>query len=184
MATAEAVLLARARRAYEAGRALKGLRLAAVVVVPMAALSVVACGRPEATAIAAGALATLVAGSEWRGLGSGRGARVGVLAGLPPLLLPPLFAVTVRVCDPTLCMSGSFRASQTVLCLACGIVSGIVVGGWVARRDIGAAGLTAAVLAAGLAGSLGCLAAGFGGVMGLAAGLGLGATPLIVFRRA
>jgi len=57
------------------------------------------------------------------------------------------------------------------------------VGRWAVRRDIAAPVLAAAVLAAGLADSLGCLAAGLGGVLGLAAGLGLGTAPLIVLRR-
>jgi hypothetical protein len=177
MAIAEGTLQTRARRAYEVGRVLLGLRRAAAVA-PMAALSLVACGRPGATCIAAGLLAALVVLLEWRGEGFSRGARVGLLAGIPALLLPVLVRTTIHVCNSTFCVSYS------AVCLVAGVAGGALIGVWAVRRGVHGRGVAAAGLVAGLAGSLGCLAAGIGGLLGLAVGLGVGALPVITLRRA
>jgi hypothetical protein len=174
---AEALLLTRARRAYEAGRVLLGLRRSAAVV-PMAGLSVVACGRPWATAAVAALLLAAVVLFEWRGEGVGRGARVGLLAGIPPLLLPLVLRGTMHACSATFCLSYS------AACLASGVVAGVAIGLWTVRRGVRGRGVAAAGLVAVLAGSLGCLIAGLGGLGGLALGLGLGAAPLLALRRA
>ncbi len=170
-------LASRARRAYETGRALRGLRRAAAVI-PMAALSAWGCGRPEATVLAAALLAAVVVGLEWRGQDLCRAGRVGLIAGLPPLLLPLAIRGTMHACNASFCLSYS------VVCFASGIAGGLVIGAWSVRRDLRGRGLAAAGLVAVLAGSLGCLIAGVGGLVGLSLGLGLGATPLLAFRRA
>jgi hypothetical protein len=176
MTAAEVPLLARARRAYEAGRVLLGLRRASVVV-PMAAVSFLACGRPAATVLAAGMLALSVTVLEWRGEALGRGARIGLLAGIPPLLLPLIVRATVQAC------STSFCVSYSALCLASGVAGGGLVAYWVTGRGVRGMAVVAACAVASLAGSLGCLVAGVGGLLGLAAGLGLGVTPILVTRR-
>lgn len=176
MAIAEAALELRVRRAYELGRLLLGLRRAAVVA-PMAALSLIACERPGATWLAASLLAAAVVLLEWRGLALARGARVGLLAGVPPLLLPLVVRATLHVCNATFCLPYS------TVCLAAGVVGGGFMGLSSVRRGVHGSGVAAAGLVASLAGSLGCLVAGVGGVVGLVAGLGLGAVPLIALRR-
>ncbi len=176
MADAETTLRDRARDAYEAGRLLLGLRRAAVVL-PMTALSFAVCDHPVATAVDGGLLTLLVALCAWRGAGFGRGARIGLWAGAPPLLLPTLVEAAGRVC------CGASFCSPT-LCIAGGIAGGALLGVWALRRPLDAATLGAAALVAGLAGTLGCLLLGASGVAGLVAGLGVGATPLLVLRRA
>lgn len=176
MATAELTLEHRVRRAYELGRVLLGLRRAAIVA-PMTALSLLACERPGATWVAASLLATAVVILEWRGLAFARGARVGLLAGIPPLLLPLLVRATFHVCNASFCLP------YAGVCLAAGVVGGGFMGLSAVRRGVGGSGVAAAGLVASLAGTLGCLVAGVGGVVGLIIGLGLGAVPLIVLRR-
>ena len=176
MAIAETALELRVRRAYELGRLLLGLRRAAVVA-PMAALSLIACERPGATWIAASLLAAAVVLLEWRGLALARGARVGLLAGIPPLLLPLVVRATLHVCNATFCLPYS------TVCLAAGIVGGGFMGLSSVRRGVHGQGVAAAGIVASLAGSLGCLVAGVGGIVGLVAGLGLGAVPLMALRR-
>jgi hypothetical protein len=143
----------------------------------MAALSLVACGRPAATALAAGMLAASVIVLEWRGEAFGRGARIGLLAGTAPLLLPVIVRATVHAC------SASFCVSYSALCLASGVIGGALLGSWAVGRGVHGQAVAAAGAVASLAGSLGCMVAGVGGLVGLLAGLGLGATPLLVTRR-
>jgi hypothetical protein len=176
MAVADPRLEAVARRAYERGRVLRGLRRAAVVV-PMAGLSLIACGHPTATWIDAGVLAAFVVLFEWRGQSLGRGSRIGLWAGLPPLVLPVAIRTTGHFCSADLC------DLYPAMCLVGGVLGGVLL---VQRgsRGLDAPGLAAAGLVAGLAGFLGCMVAGFGGLIGLVLGLGLGAAPLLALRRA
>jgi hypothetical protein len=177
MAAAEDVLVGRARRAYELGRALLGVRRAAVVL-PMAALSLWMCGRPSETCILAGVLALLVIALEWRGQDYGRGARLGLLAGLPALVLPVAAEAAGQACDRSFC---SFYPA---LCA----VGGVLGGSWLVlrgvRADVSTRGLLAAGAVAIVAGSLGCLIAGVVGVGGLLVGLLAGAAPALVWSRA
>jgi len=177
MAVAESTLEGRARHAFEVGRVLLGLRRS-VVVVPMAALSLIACGRPVATWLAAGLLAAVVVVFEWRGEGFGRAARIGLWAGVAPFLLPILVPLTGRICGTSLC------SLYPVVCLLGGVAGGAVVGGLSVRQGGDKRLLPAAGVVTLLAGTLGCLIAGLAGLAGLALGLGLGATPLLAPRRA
>jgi hypothetical protein len=170
----EARLLERARGAYERGRVLAGLRTASLAV-PMAAASLLVCGRPSVTLPAASLLAASVTALVWRGGDAGRGARLGLLAGLPPLLFPIAAAVTGHVCNASYCLY--FPSA----CLAGGLLGGAVVA-WLGRRRR-ASGLAASGVAV-LAGSLGCLVAGAAGIAVLAAGLAAGAAPTLITRRA
>ena len=67
----------------------------------MAVLSVIAGGRPAATLAGTLALTALVTSAVWRGQDMARGARLGLVAGLPPLLLPVIVEATGtrRGCD-------------------------------------------------------------------------------------
>jgi hypothetical protein len=79
--------------------------------------------------------------------------------------------------------TASFCLSYSAVCLASGVAGGLVIGAWSVRRGLRGQGLVAAGLVAILAGSLGCLIVGVGGLAGLALGLGLGAMPLLALRR-
>ena len=177
MAADAAAIETRARRAYEYGRVRLGLRRAAVVL-PMAALSVFACGRPTASCLTALILAACVLVFEWRGQALGGGGRIGLLAGLPPLLLPLLLQAGGVVC------SQSFCTFYPIACVAGGIVGGVFLGLSGARRGLTAPGLASAAVIAALCGTLGCLIGGMTGLLGLLIGLGAGVTPVLVYRRA
>ena len=177
MADAEPVFRERARRAYERGRLLLGLRRAALVA-PMAARTWVTCARPAATAVDALALASLILYFEWHGRDLGRGSRVGLWAGAPALLVPVLIQLGGHACGRSFC------ALLPTMCLGGGIVAGVLLVQWGRRRGLSTSGLLAAGTVAGLAGTLGCLAGGTGGIVGLALGLTLGTAPLLAWRRA
>ena len=172
----DASLLARARGAYERGRVGLGL-LTASSVLPMAVLSFLACGRPAATASGAFALVVLVATAAWRGQDAGRGARLGLLAGVPPLLLPVVVGATGHLCSADVCFLFPFA------CLAGGLLGGLVLGVLGVRAKLGPTGIVVAGVAAGLAGSLGCIVAGAIGVVVLVLGLAGGLAPALAWRR-
>jgi len=177
MANAESALYLRARRAYEAGRARLGLRRAAVAV-PLLAVSLVCCGRPSASGTTAALLAAAVAVFEWRGLGLGRGARIGLVAGLPALLVPILVQTAGYACGTSFC------ALYPGVCGTAGLAGGVLLVIGCRRRGVEPSGLAAAGLVAALAGSLGCLVAGLPGLVGLALGLAFGSAPALAWRRA
>jgi hypothetical protein len=160
----------RARRAYEWGR-LRGALANAGWVAPMVAVSALTCGHPWTTAGVGLVLALLVTASLWRGGDVGRGVRPGLLAGLAPLLLPAV------ACGHT-CIGGMCVLLPAV-CVVGGTLSGLVVSGFAFRalppRPLV---LSSAFVVAGLVGSLGCLLLGLSGVVGMAAGMALGAAPL------
>jgi hypothetical protein len=176
MMDADSVLAGRARRAYERGRVYLGLRAAAAVA-PMAGLSLIACGRPAATFAGSLALAALATSAVWWGRDVARGARLGLVAGLPPLLLPVLVEATGHVCAPQLCLL--FPGA----CIAGGLIGGLALGFRARKVALSGSALAVAALVAGLTGSLGCLVAGAAGLMGLILGLASGVTPVLVVRR-
>lgn len=173
----DALLLARARRAYEGGRVGLGLLMAAAVV-PMAVLSFLACGRPAATLSGSLALVLVVATAVWRGQDAGRGARLGLLAGVPPLLLPAVVGATGHVCGADVCLL------FPVACLGGGLAGGFLLGVLGVRAKLGPTGIVIAGIAAGLAGSLGCIVAGAVGVGVLVLGLAGGLAPALALRKA
>lgn len=175
MAVPDAVLMARARRAYEWGRLRAALPLASVVV-PMIALSLVVCGSGLAALGFGAALFAVLVAASWRGQSYGRGARAGLLAGLVPFTLP------IAQGGVSLCVSGVGVAS-TAVCVAGGTLGGLAIAAVVRRREGATAqslSFLAALVVAGLAGSLGCLMLGVVGVLAMGAGLVLGATPALV----
>jgi hypothetical protein len=172
-----ALLLARARHAYERGRVWHGMWTSGAVL-PMAALSWYACGNPGATAMGATTLVALVAAAVWRGQEAGRGARLGLLAGGPALLSCAQVASAGHLCTANVCLL------FPVACLLGGVVAGILVGVLAVRRGLPPLGFFTAVLTAWLAASLGCVMAGPTGIAVLVLGMGFGLTPTLVWRRA
>ena len=172
----EARLAARALHAYERGRVVLGLRTAAAVV-PMAILSWIACDQPLATALSALALTTVVTAAVWRGLEAGRGARIGLVAGIPSLLVPVLVGATGHLC-------ASMCLLFPTACLVGGVLGGLVLGWLAVGAGLGRTGLATAGITAWLAGTLGCIVMGSIGVAVLLLGLAFGLAPVLAWRRA
>jgi hypothetical protein len=177
MAVSERDLLVLSRRRYELGRAWAGA-VGALVVVPMALASFAGCDRPGGTLACSALLAFLVAGAIWHGRETARAVRPGLLAGLPPLLLPLVAGGAQRVCAADWCLF--FPAA----CVIGGLAGGIVLGWRVGRRAETTFGfwLPASLIAA-LAGSLGCLVGGASGLIGMTLGFSAAAGPLIAASR-
>jgi len=174
MAVPEAVLAARARRAYERGRVLSA-RLALAVAAPMVGLSLVLCDRPLASAGCGLALAAVLLAAAWRGQPFARGARAGLLAGLGPLLLP--LATCLHICAGGVCLLAP------TACVVAALLGGAALGLY-ARHHINASPdasgyLVTALAVAALVGSLGCVIAGVSGIVGMMVGLALGTAPAL-----
>jgi hypothetical protein len=161
-------LLAIARRAYERGRTAKALRTAALAL-PMALLSLDCCAKHEATLLLAALLAALSGALTFRGGAMGRGVVPGFVAGAVPLLVP-LFA-----CSACAAVGGPLAFAP---CVVGGLASGAIIAHYAAREgeERGAFVVAAGTVAA-LAGSLGCVLVGLGGLVAMGAGLAL-ATPI------
>jgi hypothetical protein len=174
MAVPEDVLVQRARAAYERGRVRASLPTLALVA-PMVALSVAVCGRAFLSLSCGALLAAVVVAALWRGQDLARGARVGLVAGTGALLLP--MATCLHLCAGGVCLMAPSA------CIAAGVLGGAAVG-LLARRGGGGepfsgASLAAALAVAGLAGSLGCVIAGLGGLVGMGAGMAAAVAPVI-----
>jgi hypothetical protein len=174
MAVLESVLADRARTAYERGR-LRAAVPTVALVVPMVALSIVVVGRAAASLTGGALLAVALLAALWRGQQFGRGARAGLAAGAAAFLLP------LATCFH-LCAGGTCLAVPSA-CVAAGIVGGVAVG-VLARRRAAAeprpgAYLAPAIVVAALAGSLGCVIAGAGGVLGMAGAMAAAVAPII-----
>jgi hypothetical protein len=178
MAQSDAAFESRARRAYEAGR-LASAAKRALVVAAGAAVALLSCADAGATAVSVVPLGVLVTALLWRGQEWADGVRPGLVAGLVPFVLPVLSQATGYFCSATVCVF------LPTVCVAGGVVGGAVLG-TLRRRPFGAhAGFwVSAVSVTAVLGSAGCLVAGLAGVAGLALGLLLGATPVLVARTA
>ena len=162
-------VLQRVRRAYEVGHLLSGLRgIAAAVAVTIAAA---ALHRTSSTSwLVAIALASTLGVLAYRGGAWRRGAFAGVLAGLPPLIVPTL---VIALSNPTHCESCT--AAPMWWCVLSCFVASSLVGAFVGHRAtidhspprfaIGALSTAA------LTGLLGCGTTGLGGAAGIVIGL-------------
>ena len=167
-----AALAARARRAYELGRA----RRAAWTAAPTIAVAIVAglmSPRPGGVALAGVALYATAALLHWRGRHLARGVLPGVAAGLVPFAAAHAARLYGHVCTPEGCVSTCLPA-----CLAGGLVAGAALTRMAWRSGRLRASWAPACTVAALTGALGCACVGFGGLMALAVGLLAGAVPL------
>jgi hypothetical protein len=175
----DAMLLTAARSAYERGRVQNALRRTAFVL-PLTFLPLYACvaaGRGALMLTVIAAVAALLVLFHWRGRDFARGANVGLIAGLGPMLLPfattwiaPVCATLVCGLLPAASLAGGFVAA---LCLA---------GGSVARfgEAHGSGAFWSAAVSVTLTlGIAGCLHVGLAGLAGLALGLAIGALPVL-----
>ena len=181
----DAMLLTAARHAYERGRVKKGGRRA-LLVLPFTLVPLHACmaaGRGALMLFVIAAVAALVVLFHWRGQDFARGANVGLIAGLSPLLLPFVSSWIAPICSTLICgllpaasIAGGFTA---VLCLAGGSLGRF-------RRDFlddfkrpGAGFWIAAVSVTVTLGIAGCLHVGLAGLAGMALGLAVGTLPVL-----
>jgi hypothetical protein len=163
------VALRHARTAYERAHlvaAARGLAITALVIVLAIGLHRIS----DAMWLIAGMLAVTLAVLGWRGGASRRGAVAGVIAGLPPLIVPSIvFALSPEghcascVMGPTVpCLIACFGTSSLV---------GMLVGRR-AMRDLAPSRFAlAAIASAALTGLLGCGTTGLGGALGVVIGL-------------
>jgi len=169
----------RSRRAYELSRMRLGF-LAALPVIPLVAFSMFACGRPDFSLPAGGALFAVTTWLGARGEAYGRAIVPGFLSGAAPLLLPLALRTSGHCCVGGVCWSGCMLA-----CVAGGVLAGLGAGFFAAaeQRNRGAF-LGSVLLVAGLVGVLGCVMAGLSGVAGMALALGTSATGYLAARPA
>jgi len=165
-------LLKRVQSAYERGRLRRGLR-AACLVAPMVLVSLDCCGKTSYTVALGVALTTLTVTLIWRGGIAGRAVVPGLVAGIASLVLP---AVAGSSCG--LLGEGSSARYCLMACVLGGLASGAMVAYFASRVrvDKGAFVFVAGATAA-LAGSLGCVILGLGGIVSMVVGLTLVSVP-------
>ena len=165
--------LRRVKRVYEVahlGAAARALIVAGVLVLVAIGLYRVT----RATYVVAAALALTMSVLAWRGGAWRRGAFAGVLAGLPPLVIPSIawtLSSNAGHCN-------NCEINATLPCLVACFGTGSLVGILVGYRAISDAsprrfGL-AAITTAALGGLLGCGTTGLGGATGVVVGLVIG----------
>jgi hypothetical protein len=172
------VLEAQARSAYERGRWRIGAQAAWPALV-MASICVALGGRPLATLMLGLVLAVVIAIATHRGREAARAVIPGLLTGALPLMVG---LIACRV--PHACAAGFCVAWCAPLCLTAGALAGLFLGVRAKRAPVERRpSLLVATSIAVLAGSLGCLVVGLGGVVGMLLGLSVGATAGLIPRR-
>ncbi len=168
--------LARVRRAYEVGRVRRAALGAApllVVLLPAALLVT----RPTLACALGVAVLVFASAMLWRSRAAGQSVVPGVALGAVPLYLAMCARSCGHFCTGATCMS---------LCIPACAIGGFVAGGalsWMGRRA--ARPWLFLGVGSGLAlltGSLGCCCVGYGGVIGLAAGLLVGSASVLGLR--
>ncbi len=168
MARSEDVLR-RVHRAYEAAHVLAALR-ALMVACVLVVLAIGLHRTSRVTWLVAGTLAVSLGVLAWRGGAWRRGAFAGVIAGLPPLIVPSMvFALTTGA----QCATCEITAPWPCLfaCFGTGSLVGIVVGYRAIMDASPRSFAVGAVSTAALTGLLGCGTTGLGGAVGVVVGL-------------
>lgn len=171
----EAVLVLTARRAYERGRVKKAVR-GALVVLPVASLPLYQClqvGRGAQMLAVIAAMTVLLILLLWRGEDYERGARIGLMAGLSPLLLPVFATLIAPMCSASIC---EFLPKAAI---AGGFLAGMCVAGTGFARNATLGFWFSAISVTATLGTAGCLTAGVAGLGGMALGLAAGAVPVL-----
>ena len=177
MEPSESALAVRTRRAYERGR-LQAALWRAVPLVPLVAWTLGWCRYPVLAALCGMALIALTVAFGWRGQTWGRAIAPGLLAGLPPLVLPLLMRGASDVCVGEMCCSLCLLG-----CVGGGLGAGLLVGRRAAALPEGrGAFLAAAGVLALLAGAPACAFAGVIGLAGLLLGFAAGSAPTLLAR--
>jgi hypothetical protein len=106
---------------------------------------------------------------------------VGLLAGLPGLIVPRLLLAPLGACAA--CEPMARPASTCFLaCGGAGVIAGLAIGALAARDASPARFAIAAAAVACLTASLTCAIAGFAGVLGIAAGMAATTAPALLLR--
>jgi hypothetical protein len=177
MGTAESRLEARGRRAYEIGR-LRAASAHALPLVPLVALATIGCAAPHQVLVCGAGLLVAVTMLLWRGQEFGSGVAPGIAAGLLPLILPVLARAGGHPCTPAGCLL------LPAVCALGGLAGGVLLGVLAPRPRIGrVVPFVVACSVAALTGAVGCLLYGLIGIAVMAAGLAVGALPLVAVRR-
>lgn len=167
------VALDRVRRAYERSHvaaSLRGIAIAAAVTMAAAGLH----RTSDASWLVAGVLALLLGGFAWRGGAWRRGSLAGVLAGLPPLVVPSLVVAMSSTAHCDGCASTPLWWC-TLSCFVASSIVGTLVGHRATVDRAPQRFALAALPTAALTGLLGCGTIGLGGVAGVVVGLIAGA---------
>jgi hypothetical protein len=164
---------ARARGAYERGRAREAI-VAASFAVPFAVVVGLVEHHLVACLVVGAALGVTVAFLHFRGRDLARGIVPGIVAGVAPLAFANL---SMKL---HLCIGDSCTSACIVACAAGGLAAGLF-SAWFARRStFPRAAWVSAVSVALLVGALGCVCVGVFGVLGLVGGLLVGSAPLVL----
>ena len=177
-------LLARARRAYERDRATTNAPATSNVTDEAVRCSTTASASIGTTGQAAASAVVALVAAVWRGGGAARGARLGLVVGLPALVTPSVVAM-VRGAQCSACLSHTPGLDACfVACLVVSSLAGVAVGALAARDAQPGRFVIGGVAAAALTGALACGLTGLGGGLGVAAGLAGSSVPaLLVVRR-
>ena len=178
MGTLETTLASRACHAYEIGRLNSALRRA-VLLLPIAGLTLLCCPEPARSLVAGLGLVAAVTICLWRGEALKRGVRPGLVAGVVPLGIPLVAMATGHLCQAGRCLL------DPTVCILAGIAGGVALGVFAPRpREAHGIPLVTASLIAGLTGSVGCWMYGLVGIGGMVVGLVAGAAPVLALKRA
>ncbi len=166
------VLRARARRAYERGRA----RRALIGALPLVGISIIAGlmdHRWTSIAAVGSLLVAIAAVFLWRGRGLGRGVLPGAAVGIIPFTAVHVAQMVGHVCAGNACWSLCIP-----VCVVAGVVAGLVMGQMARRSDAPLVTCAAGGAIAALVGALGCACVGASGIAGLSIGLLVGSVPV------
>jgi len=157
-------LTKRARRAYELGRIRSAARVAAFVG-PVGALCVLMSPRKGECLCLLVVLLAFVIGMRWSNRRAGANANIGLIAGALPLMAGQVLALDPSICGGPGCILGASLVA---------VVAGVWIA-WRLRQSAESAdGYLAVAGIALLAASVGCLALGVIGTLGIAIGIALG----------
>jgi len=168
-------LSARARRAYEWGRAKVAAK--ATVAAAVLALAAVALGRsPGQIAFVALFLLPLAGVLAFRGRGAGRAVWPGLVAGGVAMILPLGVVVAGDAWLGADCMRFCLPA-----CVVGGALTGAAIASLAARQEAGESEfLLGGIAVAALTASLGCGLAGTAGLVGMALGAVVAGAPVLI----
>lgn len=163
---------ARARRAYVRTRVIAAAR-ATGFAVAVVALAVALHRTTPTTYLLGGVLAITLATFGYVGGAFARGARAGLLAGLPPLIGPSIVFALAHGGHCADCASPTLACVGT--CLGTGLAVGALVGARALREPGSSARFALAAFATAAAtGLLGCGTTGLAGAVGVVVGLAAG----------
>ncbi len=163
------------RGAYERTRLKRALRVLWVVV-PVLLVSLCSCTTPHLSLGIGALLIAATVGFLWRGEALGRSVAPGLKAGIVAFSVPLAMHMLGYCCRYDI---------ETITCVVAGVAAGAGVSFFASRveRDRSKLLLAGGVIAA-LTGSLGCVALGIGGSVGVVGGVMLVTVPFAAFSLA